>query len=1003
MLQNYTIFLTISLAASVSLFLLTFLDRLSFSSRWKETLGLAIAFLGLVLMIAALFSPALIISGRIWGSSDTLEIGYPSYVSDFELWTRGLYGGISVAADPHSQTFYLVKFLAKQVDLSWLEYKIFEKSLGALGAYLFFRNYSNSMKVGFVVSSLYLLNPFFAIHEVHYNIVTAFCIAPWLFLGLQWIKQIKHRHLGLIVFAVSLGQLLNGAHPQFALLVLCLALLWFFCSIFYLKSVAKTNQFGLVVLGIFLGLLICSPQLWTTMDYLAAEGAAKQSLERFLKFPLRNEDFLTLLYPHILGGTGWFRSAQENTFMISHINEINLYFGLIPFLVLVAYAAFIFLIRPKPLYREALFWGICLVASLIISSGGWFAVFVYHHVPVIDNFRIITRFLFIFHFSALMLLCVALTSKKFIEWLLGSINQTIILVIPLILLAMLPIIFWISKISETSTLFTFSIAQMPNLAISAATLVIAALVVNENKRSFQRRDDNSAGLRRNVSAMVLLPLFFGLVACDLIVGALRPLTDFDKAIALDLRKDYSVVINEEYFQSYPDAQENWRTANSVGNGGRFIYPHMSRLFDLNFTNGSGPLAPANYADLLRIGAPGDIDLSVVTANENSVLDLTSTRYLLVRKGAEPDLPKKITTRLGDGCGKPAITENFTAGFNEQLISGLRIVGYLECATELNQNADVAKIELLSARNGITWTQTLTAGTDLAESKYDFSENVGSIKHKKAKIYSTFEDVRGNYYDYVFETSFENEINADSIKLTGLAPRGHVEIVSLVLLDSQGKELVVGKNLSNDPERWQFAKSLPPVRMSGQTELYVNKRALPYVRLVGNVTPVQSLEQIRDALWYGRFSTLGGFVQQYSPSKDALIYEADLPPQISVTDCQTNDKVNAPITFSRVPSSIPFFPDSEIITTHLKHPCLLIISSRVSHLWQAYVNSKAKKTLRVNEISSGIFLPAGPATVLIKYENFLQLVFILCSFLIQMLLLILLPVAIRRSANKAPFF
>jgi hypothetical protein len=427
---------------------------------------------------------------------------------------------------------------------------------------------------------------------------------------------------------------------------------------------------------------------------------------------------------------------------------------------------------------------------------------------------------------------------------------------------------------------------------------------------------------------------------------------------------------------------------------------MSRLLGLNFTNGSGPLAPVSYADLLRIGAPGDIDLSVVTAYENSVLDVTSTKYLLVRRGEEPDLPKKITTRLGDGCSKPAINHDFTARFREQPISGVRIVGYLECATETNQNAEVVKIELLSSSNRISWTQTLTAGNDLAESKYDFSENVGSIKHKKAKIYRTFEDVRGTYYDYVFETLFENEINADAIKLTGLAQRGHVEIVSLVLLDAQGKELVVGKNLSNDPKRWQFSKSLPPIRMSGQTDLYVNKRALPYVRLVGNVIPVQSLEQVRDALWRGRFSTLGGYVQEFSPSKDALIYETDLPKQINVANCQTDDKVNAPITFGRAPASIPFFPDSEIITTHLKHPCLLIISSRVSNLWQAFVNSKAKKTLRVNEISSGILLPAGQTTVLIKYENFLQLIFIFCSFLTQMLLLISLPFVIWRLANES---
>jgi hypothetical protein len=163
--------------------------------------------------------------------------------------------------------------------------------------------------------------------------------------------------------------------------------------------------------------------------------------------------------------------------------------------------------------------------------------------------------------------------------------------------------------------------------------------------------------------------------------------------------------------------------------------------------------------------------------------------------------------------------------------------------------------------------------------------------------------------------------------------------------------------------------------------------------LGRVVSVDSFEQVRDALWHGQFVDSDGTTKIFSPQKDALIYKDDLPKDHDIGRCVTDDGESADLTTTKVPSSIPFNPDSELIIVRSVTPCLLVINSRVSKLWKGYVNSTKTKLFRVNEISSGVFLPPGNSTVLIKYDDQPQLILLIISAFAQFLSFIFLTSAL----------
>ena len=75
-------------------------------------------------------------------------------------------------------------------------------------------------------------------------------------------------------------------------------------------------------------------------------------------------------------------------------------------------------------------------------------------------------------------------------------------------------------------------------------------------------------------------------------------------------------------------QTGGRVLAADGSRNWFLRPNLTRAWAVPAASGTGPLGPERYADLLRLGGPGDVSPEIF-GGDNRATDLLSVRYALV--------------------------------------------------------------------------------------------------------------------------------------------------------------------------------------------------------------------------------------------------------------------------------------------------------------------------------------------------------------------------------------
>jgi hypothetical protein len=232
---------------------------------------------------------------------------------------------------------------------------------------------------------------------------------PWIFLYTMKAYQLNLKPV-LIKLLFSVVMMLLAGHAQLSWYILLFCFIWL---VFQITSPLKMwfkRVLNIIYTWMF-AVLICAIQLFPTAEFLfQSQRSSAVDLETALTYSFWPWHFLNFINPSVFGNPG-----LGNYWGYGAYWEDSVYFGLLPFLLVIA-SAVIFLrnnIQQKCNRREQVFFGSMILIGSLFALGKNLPLFPWlvQHVPTFDMFNAPSRFMIWVVFSASLL-----TGFTFDQW-----------------------------------------------------------------------------------------------------------------------------------------------------------------------------------------------------------------------------------------------------------------------------------------------------------------------------------------------------------------------------------------------------------------------------------------------------------------------------------------------------------------------------------------------------------------------------------------------------------
>ena len=153
------------------------------------------------------------LSGNFIAPSDSLDFGVAAYLSSAELWTRGMYSGYPISADPQALMWYPVLHLFRLLGFDWNVFLISAYAIASATCFLLVRRLSRSNLAGTFSGLAYGFSGVMLGHIGHFNQIHAAAWVPLALYGLQLVREGSHR-AGAAVAAAGFALMWLAGHPQ---------------------------------------------------------------------------------------------------------------------------------------------------------------------------------------------------------------------------------------------------------------------------------------------------------------------------------------------------------------------------------------------------------------------------------------------------------------------------------------------------------------------------------------------------------------------------------------------------------------------------------------------------------------------------------------------------------------------------------------------------------------------------------------------------------------------
>lgn len=863
------------------------------------------------------FSPVLF-SGKLLAQGNGLLQALPNYYAKKTLWTPLLFSGFPSFADPSGMLWYPPQILFNFLKISWNYFVLFAYVVASSLTYGLVHTLTKSKTAGFISGLIFGLSGFFLANLSSPWLLQSAAWLPGIIWGLESLKT-KFSYKWFVFTGLFVALSILGGSPQIFASSLLLAVLYFLIT-GWRAPLGKLKYYSLCFLAILLGIGATALQLIPSYELLRLKLGEATTFQYFIGIASNPKMLVGLFFPYIFGGAN--TSFYPGQTIVFNGSKFSNYLGITP-LILALLGIFS---NKKP--RRIFFWS-CLallglflplsnITILAISLLAGYGVLALQQLelkkirdPLRASLAIVTLAFTVALFSILIF-------KN--SWTSLLQNIAIPWKNPAIYLPFLILL------ANCLFFFTFKPINKKFKFISLTFLVLLDLV------SFgQFQPWNSAAPSQNI-----------LIPSAAIIG-------LEKTLALGNQRILPVTST-----LLPAAE---------------IMPNLSILNSLASASGYNPLLLARYGQLLNMQPTGEI-ISSPFAPNTLAYDLLAVRYLLIDKKNYKNNEWPNTN--------PNIEMNGSKNQIEIAIpfktaTQLNLVTNLENSASITDGAEVVTIEITTTA-GKTLSFPLIAGKDTAESAWDRADVRPTIKHARAKIFESLEelDATGKFYqrhNYSTTIALGGSYQLQSIKFQWVntqEAKGGIVLYKIGLSDEKSglaypleltNLLVVNGN-------FKLLKNI------GTTSVYENLKALPRAWLVPNILCL-SPDKILNVIHTATLPT----GETFDPRKLALV---ETPVQFSATQKPFAGNVaNIKIAATKV-----------TLTATSNAAALLVLSDVYYPGWKAYVDGKTVPIYPTDYVLRGIVVPAGQHSISFEFKPLSLYVGVGISLLSLFLLLVI---------------
>jgi hypothetical protein len=379
------------------------------------------------------------------------------------------------------------------------------------------------------------------------------------------------------------------------------------------------------------------------------------------------------------------------------------------------------------------------------------------------------------------------------------------------------------------------------------------------------------------------------------------------------------------------------------------------LWSVPSAAGYSPIAPTHALDVLDMGY-GGAALGAFWEPRSVALDVAAVRLITIAEGAEQSsvgaealhwARTDLGLRLGGARARDAVAST-TLWFSPSELTGVGLVLDMERSARLEQGQPVAMLTI-----GGTERLPLLAGVDVSEWALECPSERDAVRHRRASVYDSRPvPLRGAtcpYYRFVSVARLARPVAASSLTLDwlGALPEAVLRVHKVTLLSAEhpaGVPLDRAISELSQDARW-LRREPSPGRVT-----FENRRVLPRARFV-DTTLGLPLDAALATLRSGRTPT----GEPFDPRTTALIPEGAHVESHSGCSAAT-------------PTWLTDRDGSTSLQVDLAAPCFLVLADTFYDGWSATIDDLPVAIQRTNFAFRGVEVPAGRHRVTFEFAS-----------------------------------
>lgn len=901
------------------------LDRVQVHGSGRGWLLGCVAFYTLV--IIAYFSRGLA-RGDLLASEDARSEYFPQFTYPYSSWTRLLFSGYPLFADPQNMSFLPARVLFSPFG-AWNIFVLSAYVIAACCACAYAYELTRDRRAALAAGLIYGATGHMLRNFTLVPMVQSMAWAPLVFWALERLVRNASTRAS-VIGAVALASTCLGGYGQIAAYTGAMTVAYAAMGLF--RAAHRVRYLSHAALLFGLGVLLSAVQWLPTLELALQSRRTHMTYEEAVGWGWTFIQSAELLMSRVFLGPWSAASLYPGCGVAGDADHA--YFGLMP-LILAASGAWL-------MKRSAVTWFWCVVGlfSLALAFGDNTPVARWAHaIPPYSLFRVLVRHSMFLAIGVSILSAFALAGIQS-----GPAER--------------------QHVRRVYGWASFAIAAS---FVAAATAVLRRgcgdLTGNGLMISFLALTTSIVVLAlwaRSPTSLPRTATLIGCIALDLLTfdgwGGPEP-RYAGRSLVAPAEFSAPQGAAEVATELAANHQRMW-AVNGVTAGRSELPVNLNLLWNIPSAAGYSPIAPTHSLNVLDMSYYGKA-LGPFWDERSLALDVSAVRLITIADPAAAPAERKqgvrwatddFESRLGQR-GRGDVATSMSLRFPPRSVTAVGLVMDMEFSSSIRQLDQVAVLQLRGERS---ISLTLNAGADVSEWAIDCPSEQAQTRHGRAPLFDArpvrLHDADCTWNRYVTIKRLDEPVAASSLDISWVSDARdatlRVHKVSVVSQeDPDGMPLDDALSALLDDPRWK-----PRAPLGAGRSVFENRRALPRARFV-DATVEMPNEQALNTLRTGQLPS----GERYDATAVALV-----PSGAGIEThrgCQ------------RTP--LEWLEDRDGLTSfsvNPQTPCFLVLADTFYNGWTVHIDGKTSAIHRTNVAFRGVEVPVGQHRVEFKFAS-----------------------------------